>query len=196
MPPTRRAMGLEYIQFANGDQWGRDTIAGIAASTSPFIAGTNGNDTLVGSAVAQNIYGEAGNDTLDGQGGNDLLYGGLGDDRLIVSVSSAGDLATVDGGVGRTPSTCRVLAWLCGSISSPMAPKCARPTKSDLNSGTWRDVADVARVENVHGPLGHSPTRYRANAGQQRSGGRRRRRPFLTAAPVTTSFWPAWAAIP
>ncbi|MGQ0685617.1 calcium-binding protein [Bradyrhizobium sp.] len=144
-------MGLEYIEFANGDRWGRDTIASIAASSSPFIAGTNGNDTLIGSAVAQNIYGEAGDDTLDGQGGSDLLYGGLGNDHLVISVSNAGDLVTVDGGVGTDTldlSGLGVAAWVDLVTNGA---EVRTTDQADLNSGTWRDVADVARVENVTG---------------------------------------------
>jgi Ca2+-binding RTX toxin-like protein len=143
--------GLEYIEFANGNRWARDTIASIAASSSPFIAGTNGNDTLVGSAFSQNIYGEAGNDTLDGQGGSDLLYGGLGDDRLIISVSNEGDLVTVDGGVGTDTldlSGLGVAAWV--DLVTNGAEVRTRD-QADLAGGTWRDVADVARVENVTG---------------------------------------------
>ncbi len=34
--------GLEYIEFANGDQWDRETILSIATSSSPFIAGSQG----------------------------------------------------------------------------------------------------------------------------------------------------------
>jgi Ca2+-binding RTX toxin-like protein len=144
-------MGLEHIEFANGERWGRETIASIAASSSPFIVGTSGNDVLVGSAVAQNIYGEAGSDTLDGQGGSDLLYGGLGDDRLIISVSSAGDLVTVDGGVGTDTldlSGLGVAAWVDLVTNGA---EVRTTDQNNLSSGTWRDVADVARVENVTG---------------------------------------------
>ncbi|MBR1190231.1 calcium-binding protein [Bradyrhizobium sp. AUGA SZCCT0160] len=143
--------GLEYIQFANGDRWGRETIFGIATSSSPFMAGTSGNDTLVGSSVAQNFYGEAGNDTLDGQGGSDLLYGGLGDDKLMISVSTPGDLVTADGGVGTdTLDLSGFGAGVWVDLVTNGAE--ARTTDQvDLASGTWRDIADVARVENIAG---------------------------------------------
>ena len=55
------------------------------------IVGTNGNDTLTGTAGADTIqgrdgndaiYGLAGNDNIDGGKGNDLIDGGAGNDRL------------------------------------------------------------------------------------------------------------------
>ncbi|MGY3496334.1 calcium-binding protein [Bradyrhizobium sp. USDA 4502] len=143
--------GLEAIKFANGDQWGRQTIFSVALSMSPFIAGTNGNDTLIGASTSQNVYGEAGNDTLDGRGGSDLLYGGLGDDRLIISISAPGDLVTADGGVGTDTldlSGFGAAAWV--DLVTNGAEVRTRD-QGDLSSGTWRDVAEVARVENITG---------------------------------------------
>jgi len=80
-------MGLEYIQFANGDQWGRTHRRHLRPARRPSSPATNGNDTLVGSAVAaKHLRREAGNDTLDGQGWQRPPVRCLGDDRLIVSV--------------------------------------------------------------------------------------------------------------
>jgi hypothetical protein len=44
--------------------------------------GTNGEDTLIGSASNEAIAGLAGNDTLSGKSGLDTLLGGAGDDRI------------------------------------------------------------------------------------------------------------------
>jgi Ca2+-binding RTX toxin-like protein len=143
--------GLEYIQFANGDQWGRETISSIVATSAPFIAGHNGDDTLVGSSVSQNIYGEAGNDIIDGRGGSDLLYGGVGDDKLVISVSAPGDLVTADGGVGTDTldlSGFGAAVWV-DLVTNGAEVKTT--DHGDLTAGTWRDMADVARVENVTG---------------------------------------------
>lgn len=46
------------------------------------ITGTAGNDTLVGTAVADLIVGGAGKDTLSGAGGADVIVGGAGSDKL------------------------------------------------------------------------------------------------------------------
>jgi Ca2+-binding RTX toxin-like protein len=47
-----------------------------------YVEGTEGNDLLQGSSLADAIYGRGGNDRLYGDGGDDLLFGEAGDDRL------------------------------------------------------------------------------------------------------------------
>jgi Ca2+-binding RTX toxin-like protein len=47
------------------------------------LAGTGGNDLLVGNAEDNVLSGLAGNDTLHGLGGDDVLLGGDGDDQLF-----------------------------------------------------------------------------------------------------------------
>jgi hypothetical protein len=56
-----------------------------------------GNDTMWGSALADDIRGGAGDDNINGRGGNDTLDGGDGNDRL----SGASGDDTVIGGPGR-----------------------------------------------------------------------------------------------
>ncbi|MCW3847962.1 Ig-like domain-containing protein [Sphingomonas sp. LB-2] len=51
------------------------------ASIEGVIAGS-GNDTIIGSAVAERIDGGAGDDTLGGNGGNDTVIGGAGNDAV------------------------------------------------------------------------------------------------------------------
>ncbi|MFT8245402.1 Hint domain-containing protein [Roseomonas sp. BN140053] len=46
------------------------------------MSGTNGNDTLPGTAGDDEFFGNLGNDVLLGLGGNDTLFGGAGDDAL------------------------------------------------------------------------------------------------------------------
>ena len=46
------------------------------------IVGTNGNDTLNGTAGPDVIVGRAGNDTIRGRGRNDLICGNKGADRV------------------------------------------------------------------------------------------------------------------
>jgi Ca2+-binding RTX toxin-like protein len=148
---TAPGEGLEFIQFANGDQWGRETILGIVTSSAPFIAGTRGDDTLVGSSATQNIYGEAGNDTIDGQGGSDLLYGGLGNDTFLLSVSAPGDLITVNGGVGTDTLDLTNFSAAVWVDLVTNGAEVRTTDQSDLTGGTWRDVAQVGQVENVTG---------------------------------------------
>jgi Ca2+-binding RTX toxin-like protein len=59
------------------------------------ITGTNGNDSLVGTSVADTIQGLDGNDTLVGNAGNDTLNGGNGNDRYVVGT---GDVLVDSGG--------------------------------------------------------------------------------------------------
>ena len=56
---------------------GNDTILNIEN-----LIGSNYNDTLTGSKLANIIYGGAGNDTIKGVAGNDTIDGGAGNDTL------------------------------------------------------------------------------------------------------------------
>jgi hypothetical protein len=47
------------------------------------VSGSDGDDIIHGSAVANKLSGNAGGDTLNGYGGNDTLVGGPGEDRLF-----------------------------------------------------------------------------------------------------------------
>ena len=61
---------VEQIKFANGTIWDVATVKAKA------LAGTAGNDTLVGYASADVLNGGAGDDRLDGRGGSDVyLFG-------------------------------------------------------------------------------------------------------------------------
>jgi len=61
-----------------------------------FIEGTDGNDTLVGTTLADEIHGKNGLDQIFGDAGDDLLFGDAGNDNLLGG--SGND--TLDGGVG------------------------------------------------------------------------------------------------
>jgi Ca2+-binding RTX toxin-like protein len=60
--------------------------------------GTNGDDTLIGTAAADTLYGFAGHDGLYGGAGDDRLYGGPGWDHLF---GGGGD-DLLDGGPAST----------------------------------------------------------------------------------------------
>ncbi|MEH2264796.1 calcium-binding protein [Nostoc sp.] len=76
------------------------------------IIGTNGNDTLVGSELADTINGLAGNDIITATNGNDTLTGGGGQDQFkFVNVFNGTDTITDFGGVGKgTNPTVAVIA--------------------------------------------------------------------------------------
>lgn len=59
----------------------------VTVNVEKAIHGTNGNDTLTGTAEGENIHGNAGNDTITGGGGRDIIYGGAGLDTLTGGAS-------------------------------------------------------------------------------------------------------------
>ncbi|WP_395688121.1 calcium-binding protein [Caenimonas koreensis] len=70
-----------------------------------FLPGTDGNDNLSGTSLADTIFGFAGFDTLSGSGGNDsidggedddVIYGGAGNDTLL----GANGLDSIGGDAG------------------------------------------------------------------------------------------------
>ncbi|ATQ42937.1 Ig-like domain-containing protein [Caulobacter mirabilis] len=70
-----------------------------------LIEGTNGANTLNGSALSERIYGYGGNDVLHGGGGDDLIRGGSGADEIYgdggndILIYDAADVI-IDGGTG------------------------------------------------------------------------------------------------
>ncbi|MBW7900131.1 MAG: hypothetical protein H3C26_01520 [Rhodocyclaceae bacterium] len=82
--------GVEAIRFADGTSWN------FAAVKAKSLAGTEGNDYLVGTAGGDTIEGLGGDDTLYGRGGNDTLDGGDGNDTLY----GEGSDDMLDGGTG------------------------------------------------------------------------------------------------
>ena len=65
---------------------------GLTPTGSPGFAyythGGTGNDTILGSSLADFIRGGAGNDLVDAQGGNDLVRGGSGNDTITLGQGS------------------------------------------------------------------------------------------------------------
>ncbi len=58
--------------------WGMTEFTGIEN-----VWGSDGNDTISGDALGNDLYGFNGTDTINGKAGNDLLSGGPGNDTLI-----------------------------------------------------------------------------------------------------------------
>jgi Ca2+-binding RTX toxin-like protein len=78
---------------ANDGEGGTDTLTNIEN-----VAGSSGNDTLIGNTLANLILGGDGNDTLDGGIGNDTLVGGAGNDTY--TIDSPTDIVTEEVGGG------------------------------------------------------------------------------------------------
>ncbi len=73
------------------------TFSGSAESNGSFaIYSGAGNDTLVGGALADDIWGGAGNDRIIGGGGADTLHGAAGNDTFVYLATSDSTLAAAD----------------------------------------------------------------------------------------------------
>ncbi|WP_437316087.1 calcium-binding protein [Sorangium sp. So ce385] len=72
------ALGVDVVQIGEPATvtWTRADLRNLA------LAGSSGNDNLVGFATADTVSGGAGNDAISGLGGNDVLSGDDGDDSL------------------------------------------------------------------------------------------------------------------
>jgi hypothetical protein len=70
----------------------KETISQAAGGLNPvgdpgfafYAHGGTGNDTIVGSSLADFMRGGAGNDTMDASSGNDLVRGGSGSDSITL----------------------------------------------------------------------------------------------------------------
>lgn len=60
-----------------------DQVAYFSVVKQPLIAGTDGDDMLLGSMCADGIDGADGNDNIDGRAGDDVISGGKGDDHIV-----------------------------------------------------------------------------------------------------------------
>ena len=82
---------INQIQFSDGVTWDQSAIA-----RKTMTQGSQGNDTILGTANPDVIDGGDGNDSISGASGNDLLIGGEGADTL----AGGYDHDTLSGGNG------------------------------------------------------------------------------------------------
>lgn len=101
--PLKGSLGAIEQFTVSGGWWGSETLSAelfvtrVAGSSGLPLMGTEGADTLEGSAFSDNIQALAGDDQVSGGAGNDKLDGGEGNDAL-----SGGEGAdTLVGGAGR-----------------------------------------------------------------------------------------------
>jgi Ca2+-binding RTX toxin-like protein len=89
---------IARFEFADGTVWTADTIP------FQFIAGTDGDDVLTGTAGDDAIFGRRGNDVVSGRAGDDTLFGGDGYNVLYGEAGddflNAGDGGYLVGGLG------------------------------------------------------------------------------------------------
>ncbi len=68
---------IEVFKFADGSSYSNTQILKLLTTE-----GTEGNDSLGGSIMAEKMYGYDGNDSIYGNNGDDTIYGGEGDDSI------------------------------------------------------------------------------------------------------------------
>ena len=91
--------GTQVLNFTIGitDGDGDTTTGAISVTVDgsmAVLAGTSGDDVIVGDATANTLNGGAGNDTLIGGAGNDTLTGGLGADVFAWRLGDQGSTTT------------------------------------------------------------------------------------------------------
>lgn len=69
----------------------------VGLNLLPEIRGTNGRNTLTGTARNEQIFGYGGNDTIAGGLGNDQIFGGDGDDVLRGDLNNRSSGSAADG---------------------------------------------------------------------------------------------------
>jgi len=73
-----------------------EQVAQFSVVASALLEGSNGNDTLIGSACADDIDGREGDDDIDADAGSDTISGGDGNDLIVAGAGND----TVFGGRG------------------------------------------------------------------------------------------------
>jgi len=151
------------------------TVAVTVAETTNTITGTNGGNTVIGTASNDHIQGLAGADTLSGGAGNDLIYGGAdndtlngddGNDRLYGgagtdTLNGGNGNDTLIGGTGNDALTggagSDVFRWELadqGSVGAPAADTIADfSTALPASGGDILDLRDLLVGESHSGSL-------------------------------------------
>ena len=139
---------------------GDDNLNAALATKAMSIFGNDGNDTIVGSAVAaiaNTLDGGAGNDSLTGGLVADTIIGGAGVDTFVMTASTATGSGTVDGmAINLSDAAVTQASIFTGSarfLSSAATAGLAANTATDLfstESGTNASFVDtLSGIENV-----------------------------------------------
>ena len=86
------------IEIHGGDGADYISIASDAINRTRLIYGDEGEDTIIGSELADEIHGGSGSDTISAGSGGDTVYGDAGNDYIEAGNSEGSDRNVVDGG--------------------------------------------------------------------------------------------------
>ena len=100
-----------------------------------------------GNGLSNVITGNGGANALDGAAGNDSLNGESGSDRLYYS----GGLDTLDGGSGNDTADFSAFGAAMSVNLGYSGYEASTRDQQNLDSGTWRTIADLVNVEHVTG---------------------------------------------
>jgi len=141
---------------------GDDTITatGSTSSSSRFIYGDAGNDTITGSSDVDYIYGGADNDVIKGVAGADHLFGEDGNDTFLANSTS--DFVYYDGGTGTdtiiVPSPQNGFSYTqlrFASLTSIEVIEDQNATKDAFIFGNGLDLREIT-LKNIDGVEGES----------------------------------------
>jgi len=110
------------------------------------LSGTEGADTIVGSAQGETIRGLGGDDTITGGEGDDIVDGGEGNDTLVAAHGGGDD--TYDGGDGEDTVTFE-------SAENGVNVNLAEGTATDASDVEYIGTDFLTNIENVVGSLGN-----------------------------------------
>ncbi|MFZ3583031.1 Hint domain-containing protein [Loktanella sp. DJP18] len=134
---TDTATFAEMERVVTGD--GDDSITGSAFADNVF--GGGGADSMTGGAGHDSLSGGAGNDTLSGDAGNDTLLGDAGDDTFVLADGFGNDV--IDGGASGETSGDRL------DLSAVTGPLTIDLTAAGSGSGSVSDGSGTATFANV-----------------------------------------------
>lgn len=109
--PARADVGTLNLRITATDLAGATASQTLALNILPApknaVAGTDGNDTLTGTADADALQGLGGNDQLNGGAGDDdyLFNPGFGQDTIVDNDATAGNSDTIRFGQGISPDS-------------------------------------------------------------------------------------------
>ncbi len=144
-----------------------DTFNGSAASTSEYVDGGAGNDSLLGGSGADTLIGGTGNDTLNGGAGADSLSGGDGNDIFALTDAFGSD--TITGGeAAETTGDVLNLSALTASASITLTGSEAGTLTSAASTATFSQIESyilTGQADTFNGSAGASPITVDAGAG-------------------------------